>query len=249
MCTGCGAVVRKWWIPDEKNQNFVEEEALTTNTNESKAATEFHRLMVRAYPREERDRKRRDSITKLCFKLDAAPTVKTRAMLLYDNHKAELSSLKPIKKMLLACIIVAGRSCDGAFIPMSAVRRMCHESYEGLKKYTDAICRIIGLNQKTFSLKAIPYVASQLSLPFSCERVMAELYDKVCIIAPSIAPETRLAIAACKLLKERNMELNYEYIATVTDTTEGAIKSFFEKNRKRRADTTIPQSTKKKPKA
>jgi hypothetical protein len=234
ICSTCGVVVRGWWEPGECNQNFTTTpDDIATNSTDKVQNTTHRQLMEKAYPREKRHKERKSVISTMCRKLDVVSTVETRALLIYEHHNAELNTLKPRKKMLLACVIVACRSSEHSFVPMSTVRGMYYKYCNGIKKYTDAVCNIIGLNQNAFSLKAVPYVTHYLRLPFKCQKVMIETYEKVCIIAPAVAPETRLAITACKVLNDHGKEIDYDLVAFATDASQSSIKTFLEKNKQR----------------
>ena len=235
ICTICGTVATHYWNPDHRNVNFVkQDDVYTESSSDKRTKNEFYQLMARAFPKEERDRKRKKIIRDICYKIDAAATISCKAVLLYENHKEELSKIKPIKKMLLACVIVASRASKGHFVPMSQVKNMYHEEADDINTYAKKVCDVIGMNQKTFSLAGIPYVTNHLRFGIKHEKVLKENFEKMCIIAPSMASETRLAVAACKMLKDNGRDIDYEYVAYLTDTTETAIKSFLEKNRKKR---------------
>jgi transcription initiation factor TFIIIB Brf1 subunit/transcription initiation factor TFIIB len=199
---------------------------------------EHHKLMARANPAEERERLRMKTFEAMCDKIGASSLVKDRAMLIYNNHKVELNKLKPRKKMLLGCVMVASRSTRSHFIPMSYVKCILHEESEGLGRYCRDICKIVGLNQKTFTTKAVPYIVSNLRLPFKFEKVLIDYYDRVSVIAPEVAPETRMGIAACRILKEEGLDtkIKRSYVAYVCGTAETSIRTFLDKNRKRRRE-------------
>ena len=235
ICTHCGVVATGWWDPGQTNLNFRKQEFGVCDSSEDQMVkTGFYRLMVKADPKEERDRVRKKIIKDNCYEMGVPTAIQDRALLLYENHKGELSKLRPIKKMLLACIIVASRSSDGYFFPMSRVRNLLAEESVGIDKCCLEICSIVGLNQKTFNIKCVPYVVSNLCLPFSCESKIVEYFDKMSIIAPEMAPETRIGVAACRLLKEHDMEIKYDRVAFLCDTAETSIRSFIDRNSKRK---------------
>ena len=239
ICTICGVVATHYWDPDHRNLNYEERGPDVADSYEDKTVkTEYYRLMVRAFPKEERDRKRKQILKKMGFKIDAASSIVSRAIILYDNHKEELTKIKPIKKMLLACLVVASRATKGFFIPLSKVKCMYHNEADDINIFTKKVCDVIGMNQKTFSLASVPYVTSYLRFNIKYEKKLVENFDKIGLIAPSMASETRLAIAACKLLKDNNKEIDFEYVAFLTDASVTAIKKFFETNKKRKRETT-----------
>ena len=246
ICTVCGVVATHYWNPDHRNLNYEERGPDVEDSHEDKARkTEYYRLMVRAFPKEERDRKRKQIIRKMGFKIDAASCIVSRATILYDNHKGELTKVKPTKKMLLACLVVASRATKGFFIPMSQVKNMYHTEADDINTYTKKVCEIIGMNQKTFSLVSVPYVTNHLGFPIKYEKVLVENFNKVGVIAPSMASETRLAIAACKLLKDNDRQVDFEFVAYLTDSSVSAIKKFFGTNKKRKREMTREFSNKK----
>jgi hypothetical protein len=247
ICTICGVVATHYWSPDKLNLNYEEHGPDVSNSYEDRATKKEHyRLMAKAFPKEERDRKRKRMIRNMGSKINASSSVISRATLLYDNYRQELIKIKPIKKMLLACLIVASRATNNNFIPMSRVKTMFHEEAGDINTFTKKVCGIIGMNQKTFSLASIPYVTSHLRFPVKYEKILVENYEKVGLIAPSMASETRLAIAACKLLKDNDMEIKFDYVAYLTDSVETAIRKFFEVNKRRKRETSIISN--KKPK-
>lgn len=251
ICTICGTVATHYWNPDKRNVNFQEQQPdVIDSFQDKKTKNAYYQLMVRAFPKEERDRKRKKMINNICTKVDAPSTVKCKATILYDNNKEELSKIKPIKKMLIACVVVASRASTGVFVPMSSFKNMFLEEASDINVYTKKVCEVIGMNQRTFSLAGVPYVTSYLRFGVKYEKKLIENYEKVGLIAPSTASETRLAIAACKLLKDNNRDIDYEYVAYLTDTTETAIKTFFDKNiKKRKREDTKSLSNSKKSKS
>ena len=241
ICTICGAVALHYWAPDSKNLNYEQPSVAGANVE-----TEYHRLMARAYPKEENDNRRKRMIKRMGFKIDAAFSVISRAIVLYESHKDELVKIKPIKKMLLACLVVASRATTGFFLPMSRVKSMYQKEAEDINIFTKKVCEIIGMNQKTFSLASVSYVTFHLKFPIKYEKVLCENYQKVGLIAPTMASETRLAIAACKLLKDNDKEIDFNYVAYLTDSYVVSIKKFFELNTKRKRRKTTTDTNKKR---
>lgn len=246
VCTLCGVVATHYWDPGIRNTNFVkQEEDIYDSSSDKKLRDGYYKLMMMAFPKEERDRKRKKIISDICFKIEAPNAIKHKALVLYENHKEELSKIKPTRRMLLACVVVASRASVGLFIPMSVIKNMFRDDASDINSYTKRVCDVIGMNQKTFSLAAIPYVTSHLRFHIKFEKVLLANYEKVGLIAPAMASETRLAVAACKMLKDDNREIDFDVVAYLTDTTVVAIKSFFEKNKKRRRDSAPVVSNKK----
>lgn len=231
ICTTCGTVVRKWWIPSERNVSYAEQPVMVSGSSDTKnAKNKYHQLMVKAFPKEDRINKRKDLIKKMCYKIDASTSITNRALMIYEKHIEELSCLNPIKKMLLACVIVATKTTPNQFIPSVKIKRFYDCS--DINRYIKEICRIIGINIKTLALKSVPYIISHLMLPYKCGNDLIKNYEKASLIAPAVSSETRMGVATCKLLKDRNMKIDYEYVANLTDTTETSIKSFKENIKK-----------------
>lgn len=234
VCTRCGCVNDGWFDDQTCHLPFERQVGTTGVSREDREVNDhFFQLMTRMFPDEERDRRRRKRISEICFKVDAPGVVKNRAVLLYEEHKNELKRIRPVNKMLLGCVIVASRGSMGCFIPMSIFRNMYENEMRGIDKITKEICSVIGLNQKTFTKGSIPYVVSHLCLPFKCEKKLGENFEKMCIIAPSIASETRLGIAACKLLKDEGRKIDIDMVAYLVDCNASGIRTFMEKNNKR----------------
>lgn len=234
VCTICGYVETAYWNPGSNNVNYQKNEEDVVDSFEDKIDKNiFYRLMVRAHPKDEMDRKRKQMIKNICYKIDAASIVQTKSLVLYETHKEELIRIKPIKKMLLACVVVASRSSNGIFIPMSIIKNMYVDESVDINTYTKKVCKIIGMNQKTFSLAAVPFVVGNLGFSIKYEAQLRKNFERIELVAPSMAPETRLAIATCKLLKDNNKKLDLSYIADITDSSLVAINTFINKNRKR----------------
>lgn len=230
MTCCCGCVAKGWFNTD--NATFDNDKTVVYETHEDRSTKkQFFKLMAKAFPKEERDRLRKKRIKDICFKVDASVVVKNRAYMLYEEFRDELVKIRPIKTMLIGCVIVASRSCNGCFVPMHKFRNMY--ILEDINRVIKEICTTIDLNQKQFTLAAVPYVVSQLYLPFRFQKVLISNFEKLSIAKPSISPNVRLGISACKLLKDNKMKIDVEYVSTLVDCTPSGIYSFIEKNKKR----------------
>lgn len=246
-CTVCGCVVTDFWNPTSRNVNFQknDQDEYEETRSERLFKTQNYQLMARVFPQEEKDRVCKKKIKDICYKIDAPMAIRDRALFIYEHNKKELASkIKPTNKMLLAVVVVATRSTKGFFIPMNKIRNFYMDEAKDIGRHVKEICKLIGVNQKTYAVNSIPHVVSGLMLPFKCQKELEKNYDKMCIIAPSIASETRMGVATCKLLKDHGKEIDYDYVAYLNDCTETSIKSFLDKNKKRRAPT-IETSKKK----
>ena len=232
ICTICGCCQRNWFVSENTNYEDPESNPKRPQTSAMKnQMNSYHRLMVRAFPEEERTRKRTKRLKEVCELLDLTTVVFNRATTLYTEFREELCSIRPIDHMLIACVVVAARSENRMFLPMSKVTNYFNE-VENISDLTKRICKIVGINQRTIVMNSIPYVTSMLCLPFKCQKQLKVNYDKMCKLAPSMCGETKMALAACKTLKDNNKEIDFEYVAFLNDTSVVSIKSFGKKRKR-----------------
>jgi len=190
--------------------------------------------MVRAFPKQERERKRSKRIKDICSELDLPSVVHERATKMFNEFNVDLCKIRPIDHTLIACVIVAAKSTTRLFFPMSYVESKFHD-VTNMSDLTKRICKIVGINQRTIALNSIPYVVSMLKLPFKYENVVRENYIKIGRLVPSMCSETKLAVSICKTLKDNNREIDISSVAHLTDSTEASIKSFMNKRRRSQA--------------
>lgn len=235
ICTMCGCCQRNWFMSSE-NTNYNDPESNPKRAQSSALKTQmngFHRLMVRAFPEEERTRKRNNRIKEVCELLDLSPVVLNRATSIYTEFKEELCAIRPIDHMLVACVVVAARSDKRVFLPMTKVNGY-FDQISNISDLTKRVCKVVGINQRTMILNSVPYVTSTLGMPFKCEKQLTENYKKMCKLAPSMCGETKMALAACRTLKDNAMDVDLEFIAYLNDTSVVSIKGFSNKKRKRK---------------
>jgi transcription initiation factor TFIIIB Brf1 subunit/transcription initiation factor TFIIB len=231
ICTICGCVQRGVYTMDNSNFDKSEPVAKVHSSGEKISANMFSQLMVRAFPKEERARKREIKITSICCSLDLPSVVKERAIKMFNEFTEELSKIRPIEHTLVACVVVSARSNQRLFLPMSSVYRQFHE-IENISDLSKRVCKVVGINQRVIIINSVPYVTSMLKLPFRCEKIIRDNYDTIGSLVPSMCGETKLAVAVCKTLKDHGKEIDIAYIAVLTDSTEASIKGFMNKRRK-----------------
>lgn len=233
ICMLCGCCHRNW-LDGVENINFEDPESNPKRPQTSAIKNQtnsFHRLMVRAFPNEERNRKRTKIIKDICDMLDLTSVVFNRATALYTEYSEELCAIRPIDHMLVACVVVASRSENKVFLPMTKVTSY-FDKIKNISDLTKRVCKIVGINQRTIILNSIPYIISMLCLPFKCQKELEENYNKMCNLAPSICGETKMALATCKTLRDNYKEIDFEYVAFLNNTSVVSIKSFGKKMKK-----------------
>lgn len=231
ICTLCGCVQRGNYTTDNSTFDNAEPIARVHTKGELNTADRFHQLMVRAFPKEERARKREVKIKSICSSLDLPAVIRERAVKMFTEFTVELCKIRPIEHTLVACVVVATRSNSRVFLPMSSVYQQFHE-IENISDLCKRVCKVVGINQRSIIINSVPYVVSMLQLPFKCEKIVRDNYDKLGRLAPSMCGETKLAVAVCKTLKDQNKEIDIEIVAALTDSTKASIKGFMNKRRK-----------------
>lgn len=234
ICTVCGCCQRNW-ITTNENTNYVDPESNPTipqSSLQKKISNGFHRLMVRAFPNEERTNKRISKIKEVCETLDLPGVVCNRATSLFTNFEEELRKIRPIEHMLIACVVVAARSEKHVFLPMSKVSAIFH-TISNISDLTKRVCVVVGINQRNIILNSIPYITSTLGMPYPCEKQMSDNYNRLCILAPSTCGETKMALATCKTLKDNGMDIDIELVAFLNNASVVSIKGFSSRKRNR----------------
>lgn len=231
VCTVCSCVQRNLFI---SNHTVFAKDTSPGDRPRTAADARFldghHRLITNVFPKEERLNKRRRKISRFCDKLDLPAYIRERSLTMFTEFQEELCKFRPIDRVLLTCVVVAARSSDRFFLPISKVMDLFETFTTDM---VQRVCRALGINQRTITLSSVPYVVSMLDLPFSCEKELTDNYNKVCRLAPSVCGETKMGIAACRVLKDHDKEIDLEYVASLTDATANSIKNFLSKKRKR----------------
>lgn len=230
ICTLCGCVQRSVFTTGNSTFDSTVPQTRAVTSSDKRVTNNFNSLMVRAFPQEERKKKRERRIIDICKDLELPTPVSNHAIKMYNEFNEELCRIRPIDHMLIACVVVAARSTSRLFLPMSRFEREFSE-IPNISELTKRICKIVGINQRAVILNFVPYVVSMLQLPFKYEEILKENYNKISRLAPSMCGETKLAVATCKTLKDKNEKIDIAYIAFLTESSEASIRNFMIKKR------------------
>lgn len=227
-CTCCGCVQTSV-NTSYGNVTFCEPLASVAPTpTQQKLLRLNEQMLIKMCPGEYRDHKRDELIDDFCEKLDLSSSVANRTKRLIDNHKEELSHIRPKQNLIAACIIITCQSIK-RYINVVDIETMY--MLTNVNNTLKHVCKIIGINQRTIILNSVPHMISALSLPFKCERKLVDLYKMVCRKNPSMGSETRMALCCYKVYIEnidmaRFKGFELDFIAKLTNTSENSLKTY-----------------------
>jgi len=225
ICTLCGVVVRKW-IYSERQNTFMD------SAPTAKAGVGGYNLIQRMTNKmcveENRELLRNRTISRFAFELDFNERVANRAQAQVNNFE-ELRTRRPMKETMLASLIVAKRSLK-EYVNVKAIGK--RTMMRDLGQHVIAVCKIIGLSQRSDPLLYVHSFVSFFTFPYSYHTHISSRYSAALLLNGSMGTDTLMALVLYrfyeankrKCLVARNITL--DDIAAITFTSPASLQGY-----------------------
>lgn len=235
VCTGCGCCQRRYLseniqhsYTDAKSINPIYTVKSVNGTDLNKKAKLITRMTNRFCKEENAEYTRNEKIKEYAYLLDANQIVIDKCEYYFSKFES-LRIRRPKNPTIVATLLVAKREC-GIFVDVSDVSSLLMMG--DLGAHVIAVCKIIGISQRSKITTNLPYLNDLLGFPYKYVHHIKRLYNVFSKENGSMATNTVMALVlwrfynANKSKSKRKEDLTLDELAKNTGTTVSTLEGY-----------------------